>query len=282
MAHVGALLSPLPPSLAHILVFFFSCYHSHKKTSNMASPALTSTSASPNEFKWELPSDAARRTVYKAEHTKAGAVRPSGLSGAARLTLVHYATPDWSGLHSTLRGVAETAVAGDSPFWTAFDAALPAAPDALPSRVAGVLSLFEAALTRAYGVVFNDKLGYSSTSFELSPRALPLLKLGPSADGTTAPPSTRVKVVTNLLQETCEAFGAEPGTKPWMTTWYYLKSVKLVIGKGGSATAYIDCVVLGFAKGDAPPTFSSGAAGAPVAFQRSSVPDDAADAAAMC
>lgn len=241
----------------------------HVKT---AKTALANASVTPDSFKWELGYDVKGKAVLKAESIKIGSVRaaPGGYGGS--LSVVHYALPDWSGLMTALRTLAESATAGDSAFWKEFDASIQQESSAGDTRVTAIVALFEAALARSYGVLFNEKLGYSSTTFALNPKILPLLKI---EDGSVS----RLTAMPRILEDTCTAFGAVEGTKPWLTMWYYIKSVKIVAGKNKLYTAYIDCCVHGFAKGVAP---ERAITGAPVTFTKSSMPDDAADAELMC
>ena len=239
------------------------------------------TSSSPSSASWNFANSgsAVPAPSFRVDSTRIGFVRAgygTDWSNATRaeVSLVHYSEPDYSALLDQLRSMSEACVSQSGPFWKAIDeaaAAMSTTGNRVCTRSDFIWSIFQAGVAKTYGVKFGASLW--STVLELNFVAPPMI-MGYPVGGCT-----RVKAVPLLMEEIQAALGpSEDGGKPYLKVAFVLKSVRIVkSAKAGTYNAYVDGVMKGCSKSTKPVSMEA----APAKFIRSSVPDDARDAAEL-
>lgn len=235
------------------------------------------TSTSPSSAVWTFGADGVSPPSYRIEGVRLGFSRAGygtdwNSATRAEVSLVHYVEPDFTAMLDQLRSMAESCVSSTGAFWKGIDeaaAAISSTGERKCTRSDFVWSIFQAAVAKSYGVKFGMSLW--STVMELSIAAPPMI--------VGAPPGgcTRITSLPLLLEEVMSAVGpSEDGGKPYLKVAYVIKSVRIVkSSKVGTYNAYVDTVMKGCSKSVKPSTLEI----VSTRFQRTSVPDDAKDAA---
>ena len=259
--------------------------HSFAPNAPCKAPTMTTlvvpTSSSPSSASWNFQNSGTSSPApsFRVDNARIGFVRAgygTDWSNATRaeVSLVHYTEPDYSSLLDQLRAMAEACVGQTGPFWKSIDdacLAMSSSGNRVCTRSDFVWSIFQVAVAKTFGVKFGVSLW--STVLEVNLMAPPMI-MGFPVGGCT-----RVKAVPTLMDEIQQAFGSsDDNGKPYLKIAFVLKSVRIVkSAKAGTYNAYVDAVFKGCSKSSKPVI-----ADAPVPkFSRSSIPDDAQDAAEL-